>query len=653
MAVFSKSPPGIPSESKGMARSQYQSANPGLWRDLVCYLSPSVAHPGGLLRDLSGSNNDGTIVDATYTPTDGPRGGSGIQHAGSPEYYKVDDSPALKFGTDPFTVGIWVKTSTTNVSQILNKGVSGQGHGADANSFAISIDNGNLVRFSCGTDGSAIIFNVSSFFDDQWHFVCGTLIPEEGPRLYIDGVLVVFDSSYTISSITRSQDMIIGADWDLAGLNFLGSTSELMIWRRALSGDEVRTLWQDPFAIIRLRRRVLRPFGGIGPIAGGDRLVSYPSGDPLFSDPSGDPLKSFRVDAVIAMGALIGSSALLSGLAKLKSSRSGDGVLVASAASLSGFAVRTGAVTGTLVSSSPTLTNSVITKGTGILSTLQSTLSGQGRKVAKASGTLVAISEISGTPIKLSPSQGALLALSPRLAGFISLNRLRVGAGVLEAQSLLEGFAQKVEPTGGVADGVLVASSSLLSGVGKKFELKIGDGILSTSAPTLSARAKKVATGEGAINTSSSVLSGRAILVGKSSGDLVASAGVLSGSGIKRAAVSGSLLASALLSGDVDQIKPIGTEGSLVASSPAIQSLCLKLGNAGGQLQSQATLNGSARKISTGAVGNLVASSSAIYGGARNESTADEQAYRIRSIMHIPGNPTTRVLLEPIRRPLS
>ena len=461
-----------PSLSSGLARLQSKSRIPHLWRDMWGAFDPSLAVTGAVLKDFSGNGND-FALSGIVAPGDWPPDikGHAVEFNGTDEY----GSASVDFGAMAkiLTISWWMKWAYNDLSEITLE-LSTNFNNVDGAFFIIPNSSSGDFRVSIQDSvGSAKYLTVDATrpTSDEWHHysvVLDNSTTAGNIKIYFDGLR----QSVSIATNDKDQSTVFPADtlylYSRAGTSLFGfgRLGPLYIHTRELAASEVMELVVNPHAPFMQRST---PQVTIATPAGGDRLVSFPSGDPLFSDPSGDPLRSSRVDPVAGFGTLVGS-AQLSGFGKLKSSSAGDGSLVASAASLFGVAVRTGAVTGVLVSSSPTLTNSIITKGTGTLSTLQSTLFGQGRKVAKASGTLVAISEISGTSIKLSPSQGALLALSPRLAGLVSLNRLRVGTGVLEAQSLLEGFAQKVEPVVEVADGILVASSSLLSGVGKKFE---------------------------------------------------------------------------------------------------------------------------------------------------------------------------------------
>lgn len=284
-----------PTQSAGFARSQAQALNPGLYADLVSYISPIIGHPGLIMQDLSQRGNVGNVVDATYVSTDGVEGGGNFLFAGSdptPEYIQIDDTDALNFGISDFSVSLWYKSTAGGVKQILNKGSGGFGHAAGLH-YAITTS-GTSIQFTVGDgtlDGAALK-NFASLNDGNWHLVTGTR-KTDGLRLYIDGTLQASDlSAPPTGAVTNSSDVRIGTDFDLAGIHFAGSLGDIGLWARALSAQEALDLYIDPLALLRPRNRMT--LVSVAPHVGNAYpptvYTVQPSGDTLTVDPSGDTL---------------------------------------------------------------------------------------------------------------------------------------------------------------------------------------------------------------------------------------------------------------------------------------------------------------------------------------------------------------------------
>lgn len=285
-----------PTQSAGFARSQAQALNPGLYDDLVSYLSPIIGHPGLIMQDLSQRGNVGNVVDATYVSTDGVEGGGNFLFAGSdptPEYLQIDNADDLNFGTGDFSVSLWMKRPSPTICQILNKGIGGQGHGATGNHYAISTNNDTLKwSVGDGSIGGEAAKGTSGISDGAWHLIIGTK-QADGLRLYLDGVLVASDlSSPPTGSVSTSLNVRIGADNDLTGLHYAGSLGDIGLWARALSAQEALDLYIDPPALLRPRNRMT--LVSVAPHVGNAYpptvYTVQPSGDTLTVDPSGDTL---------------------------------------------------------------------------------------------------------------------------------------------------------------------------------------------------------------------------------------------------------------------------------------------------------------------------------------------------------------------------
>jgi len=110
---------------------------------------------------------------------------SGVGDGGSPAYVTVPDNPRLNFGTDEFSIAVWIRTTNTgSTKRIVTKRIN---NGATA-WYSLAAHNGKIL-FETGINN---ITSSATVADGQWHHVAVTRDPaSSSPRkfhLYIDGV---------------------------------------------------------------------------------------------------------------------------------------------------------------------------------------------------------------------------------------------------------------------------------------------------------------------------------------------------------------------------------------------------------------------------------------------------------------------------------
>lgn len=195
---------------------------------------------GLTVYDDSSNNNDGTLSGTTkpvWITSDQCVSGKCLYFNGSTAYITVADSNNLDFGTGDFTVGTWIKTSTTANSRIIYKYNSDTTRG-----FMLSANTtyANKVSFSLfGTGGvdQGIAASNTSINDGKWHYVVGV---RSGTTdyIYIDGNS---ENSATGASadVTGASNLYVGSN--SAPTNFLnGFLDDVKIYPYARTAAQIK-----------------------------------------------------------------------------------------------------------------------------------------------------------------------------------------------------------------------------------------------------------------------------------------------------------------------------------------------------------------------------------------------------------------------------
>ena len=218
---------------------------------------------GQKTADSSPNYNNGTLGTTTGVessdPTRTPFGinGSALVFDGTDDYVIIPDNDTLDMGTNPFTIGAWIKTNAFGTTQeIYSKvGVPGDIY---RYGYLLNVDASGAIQFSIHT--SVIYGGVGSMnvADGKWHYVIGTTDRTSFTRIFIDGMLDSLNSSGHVGpydgggSIDDPNFATIGQVRGYDGTlsyPFLGSIDEVRVWSRALSASEIsayyNTTWKN------------------------------------------------------------------------------------------------------------------------------------------------------------------------------------------------------------------------------------------------------------------------------------------------------------------------------------------------------------------------------------------------------------------------
>lgn len=162
----------------------------------------------------------------------------------------IPDNANLNFGTNDFSVGVWLKTSETKKMMVWQE--SGANAGGDNQTWLRMGDNttDRIFRFAAEDSSGGKIINVGDDetnpgSDDLWHYVVCT---REGliTTVYVDGSFVASLDTGVIKEVSNEQDFKIGCQEgpvEAYKTFFTGSLDELVIYNKALSIEEISVLY--------------------------------------------------------------------------------------------------------------------------------------------------------------------------------------------------------------------------------------------------------------------------------------------------------------------------------------------------------------------------------------------------------------------------
>ena len=218
---------------------------------------------GGKVSDLSGHGNNGAVVGAKYTPN-GKKGG-GYCLSGTNEHITIPNSDSLEI-RDQVTLAVWVNLAS------LGPGGYGNEHGYIINkgddlwwnpTFCLGYNKAGEPLFHVGnaTDpqrgGGKSAFGETKLVPGQWVHLAG-VYDGATVKLYVNGRL---EREEKYAGRLRSDrapvhlggGKLFGVDW---GNHFTvhGMIDEVMIFARALSTEEIHSLWESDSVALKLER---------------------------------------------------------------------------------------------------------------------------------------------------------------------------------------------------------------------------------------------------------------------------------------------------------------------------------------------------------------------------------------------------------------
>ena len=192
----------------------------------------------------SGSNNN-LLLSGGATLATGGLYGSALSLNGAEGSYAIDstNNPAFDFGSNDFTIQIWVNSNdfgSGRIQTLIEKFSGSSGPG-----WSLSIMNDNSILFGANNDAIRVQSAPLSIPNGVWQeFV----VERSGSTfsLYWDGNLVA-TGTYSGPLSTSPNPLLIGARDAGDGRNFTvnGLIDNVAIWNRALSASEIASSWNN------------------------------------------------------------------------------------------------------------------------------------------------------------------------------------------------------------------------------------------------------------------------------------------------------------------------------------------------------------------------------------------------------------------------
>lgn len=190
---------------------------------------------GTVAKDSGGNGNDGTVYGATWV--DG-KYGNASSFDGVNDYVKVDNNAALQI-TGNLTIAFWVNIVSLSADMVpVDKHWGGE--------YFVKLLATGALQFAHGAPGNAeelTILPAGSITAGSWiHIAVVRNTSTTQLTAYKNGV-AGSPVSYTKTPTASTQDVYIGME-DAAYNPFYGAIDEVRIYNRALSQDEIQTLFQ-------------------------------------------------------------------------------------------------------------------------------------------------------------------------------------------------------------------------------------------------------------------------------------------------------------------------------------------------------------------------------------------------------------------------
>jgi hypothetical protein len=211
---------------------------------------------GTIATDSSGNGNNGNLVGGPTWITTGPNGG-GLSFRGGTftDSVRIPRAPVLEPAA--FTVSAWIKGP--QAQDHIRQSVFGKAFDNDNTvpfqSYQLAVNNGgpgDASLFVFGSPGSVNEIVAANTVSDNlvWQNFVGTYDPAGGnpeQRFYLDGSVIGINGLTfpVVYDTTPAGDLYIAANSDLSVLNktYQGSVTDVQVYNRALSAEEVGTIY--------------------------------------------------------------------------------------------------------------------------------------------------------------------------------------------------------------------------------------------------------------------------------------------------------------------------------------------------------------------------------------------------------------------------
>ena len=218
----------------------------------------------GNALDSVGTNHGVLTNGATFAAGNA---GQTFAFDGVNDYVSVADSPSLKPAS--VTIEAWVKFFATNGIRIVL--VKPLGTNTTFDSYGLALQDGAVLAAICDNSGfGPFLTGPANIVPGQWYHLAYTFNDTNKQQtLYVNGVAAASGTANkTIAYDTNP--VLLGADLENGVLGFFhnGLIDEASIYSRALTSDEIATIYNASMAGKQLLPPVILHIEGISPTAG-------------------------------------------------------------------------------------------------------------------------------------------------------------------------------------------------------------------------------------------------------------------------------------------------------------------------------------------------------------------------------------------------
>jgi len=203
-------------------------------------LDDAPGAPGALATDSSGNGGTGTLLNGPL-PING-RLGTALSFNGVDQSVIIPHAAVLD--AYPLTVSLWVSTTASTLSSLVNKYLP-----ASLSGYQVFTSGGSLCAWyfrdasNYVWDGSGCTLAAPGFNDGQWHHVA-FIVDNSGGRLFVDGTLRASQPWTGLPGATTTTQSLSLAVYPGTALPYLpGDLDDIRIYDRALGASDVSALF--------------------------------------------------------------------------------------------------------------------------------------------------------------------------------------------------------------------------------------------------------------------------------------------------------------------------------------------------------------------------------------------------------------------------
>ncbi|MFA5357396.1 MAG: LamG domain-containing protein [archaeon] len=221
---------------------------------LVCN-NPNISGPISLWR-LNNNTNDSNIqtmnnlLSNTANWVTG-KDGNALKFNGANDYAEKPNASKLPLGNGARTIALWIKPKIVGTDQ----GIIGYGNSGEV--FAIIISANKWALFT-GTNTSTF---GNPIITEKWYQIVLTYGGGNDVNTYVNGEFKQTVSLGGIPLNTANSNLTIGRFTTSTDKYFNGTLDEISIWSRALSQEEIRTLYLANLYEVTREKAVLKVSG--------------------------------------------------------------------------------------------------------------------------------------------------------------------------------------------------------------------------------------------------------------------------------------------------------------------------------------------------------------------------------------------------------